>query len=70
MTSAQSPAAGLAAAIRAGAGGLYSLEAACELVIGTGYGCWRQWGLRGYRVGRYLRFRERHVEEWLQTREV
>ena len=32
----------------------------------TVYGCWRQWGLRGYRVGRYLRFRERHVEEWLQ----
>ena len=27
-------------------------------------------GLRGYWVGRYLRFRERHVEEWLQSREV
>ena len=36
----------------------------------TVYGCWRQWGLRGYRVGRYLRFRERQVEEWLQSREV
>jgi excisionase family DNA binding protein len=36
----------------------------------TVYGCWRQWGLRGHRVGRYLRFRERHVEEWLQTREI
>jgi excisionase family DNA binding protein len=36
----------------------------------TIYGCWRQWGLRGYRVGRYLRFRERHVEQWLQSREV
>jgi excisionase family DNA binding protein len=36
----------------------------------TVYGCWRQWGLRGYRVGRYLRFRERHVEQWLQSREV
>jgi excisionase family DNA binding protein len=36
----------------------------------TVYGCWRQWGLRGYRVGRYLRFRERHVEEWLQNREI
>ena len=33
----------------------------------TVYGCWRQWGLRGYRVGRYLRFRERHVEEWLRN---
>jgi excisionase family DNA binding protein len=36
----------------------------------TVYGCWQAWGLRGYRVGRYLRFRERHVEEWLQSREV
>jgi excisionase family DNA binding protein len=36
----------------------------------TVYGCWRQWGLRGYRVGRYLRFREQQVEEWLQSREV
>jgi excisionase family DNA binding protein len=36
----------------------------------TVYGCWRHWGLRGYRVGRYLRFRERHVEQWLQSREV
>lgn len=34
----------------------------------TVYGCWRAWGLRGYRVGRCLRFRERHVEEWLQSR--
>ena len=33
-------------------------------------GCWRAWGLRGYRVGRYLRFRERHVEEWLRNREA
>ena len=36
----------------------------------TVYGCWRQWGLRGYRVGRYLRFRERHVEEWLRNLEA
>ena len=36
----------------------------------TVYGCWRAWGLRGYRVGRYLRFRERHVEEWLQSQEA
>lgn len=34
----------------------------------TVYSCWRHWRLRGYRVGRYLRFRERHVEEWLQSR--
>jgi excisionase family DNA binding protein len=25
----------------------------------TVYICWRQWGLRGYRVGRHLRFRQR-----------
>ena len=36
----------------------------------TVYSCWRQWGLRGYRVGRYLRFRQRQVEEWLESREV
>jgi excisionase family DNA binding protein len=36
----------------------------------TVYSCWRHWGLRGYRVGRYLRFRERHVEEWLSSREA
>jgi excisionase family DNA binding protein len=36
----------------------------------TVYGCWREWGLRGYRVGRYLRFRERHVEEWLRNQEA
>ena len=36
----------------------------------TVYGCWRAWGLRGYRVCRYLRFRERHVEEWLRNQEA
>ena len=30
----------------------------------TVYGCWRQWGLRGYRVGRYLRFRERQFQHY------
>jgi hypothetical protein len=40
MTSARRPdpdLADLVAAIRAGAAGLYSLEAACELIIGTGW---------------------------------
>ncbi|HEX9354062.1 MAG TPA: hypothetical protein VF933_09640 [Streptosporangiaceae bacterium] len=40
MTSAQSPESGLVSlvgAVRAGAAGLYSLEAACELVISTGW---------------------------------
>jgi excisionase family DNA binding protein len=36
----------------------------------TVYCCWREWGLRGYRVGRHLRFRERQVEEWLMSREA
>src|SRR5262249_17264149 len=34
----------------------------------TVYGCWRQWGLRGYRVGRYLRVRERAGEPLAQCR--
>ncbi len=37
MTSAHPAESGLADAVRAGAAGLYSLEAACELVIGTGW---------------------------------
>jgi len=35
MTSIHPPEPGLAGAVRAGAAGLYSLEAACELIIGT-----------------------------------
>lgn len=37
MTSGQPPDSGLVDAVRAGAAGLYSLEAASELVIGTGW---------------------------------
>jgi hypothetical protein len=37
MTSIQPRDPGLASAVRAGAAGLYSLEAACDLVIGTGW---------------------------------
>ena len=37
MTSIHPPEPGLAGAVRAGASGLYSLEAACDLVIGTGW---------------------------------
>jgi len=36
MTSARPMEPGLAGAVRAGATGLYSLEAACELVISSG----------------------------------
>jgi hypothetical protein len=37
MTAARPMESGLVAAVRAAAAGLYSLEAACELVIGTGW---------------------------------
>jgi excisionase family DNA binding protein len=36
----------------------------------TIYGCWQEWGLKAYKVGRHLRFRERHVEDWLRSREA
>jgi hypothetical protein len=36
MTTVQPREPGLAGAVRAGAAGLYSLEAACDLIIGTG----------------------------------
>ena len=26
---------------------------------------WREWGLRGYRVGKRVQFRERDLESWL-----
>ena len=37
MTSIHPPEPGITSAVRAGAAGLYSLEAACELIIGTGW---------------------------------
>ncbi|MFI6292681.1 helix-turn-helix domain-containing protein [Nonomuraea sp. NPDC050790] len=36
----------------------------------TFYSKWREWGLKGIRVGRHLRFRERNVESWLERREI
>src|SRR4051794_5552364 len=36
----------------------------------TVYECWRSWGLRAYKVGRHLRFRERDIGVWLERREV
>ncbi|NRQ38264.1 helix-turn-helix domain-containing protein [Nonomuraea sp. NN258] len=36
----------------------------------TVYDRWKDWGLKGYRVGRYLRFRERNVETWLEHQAV
>lgn len=34
----------------------------------TLYRQWRKWGLKGYRVGRQLKFREREIESWLESR--
>jgi excisionase family DNA binding protein len=61
------------AAIAGGSNRLLSFEelAACRGVPKkTVYGCWRAMGLQGYRVGRYLRFREKQMKEWLKFREV
>ena len=32
----------------------------------TVYDEWRNWGLRGYRIGKHLRFREREVNDWVE----
>ena len=34
----------------------------------TVYDEWRRWGLRGYWIGKHLRFREREVEQWIERR--
>lgn len=36
----------------------------------TVYDCWRSWGLEAYRIGKHLRFRERHVEAMLNRCKV
>lgn len=36
----------------------------------TLYRNWEEWGLRGIRVGRNLKFRVRDVESWLKGREA
>jgi excisionase family DNA binding protein len=37
--------------------------------VKTIYTRWRDWGLTACRVGRHLRFRQRHVEDWLDRQE-
>ena len=34
------------------------------------YKNWRMWGLKAYRVGRSLKFRERDIEAWLDRQLV
>ena len=36
--------------------------------VETVYRQWKSWGLKGYRVGRQLRFRERDIESWLESK--
>jgi excisionase family DNA binding protein len=73
---AKRPSARHQAAGRAPLGGSNRLLTVDELAAYLGvpkktvYGRWRAWGLRGFRVGRYLRFRDRHVEEWLRNQEA
>jgi excisionase family DNA binding protein len=37
--------------------------------VKTIYARWQDWGLTACRVGRHLRFRQRHVEDWLDRQE-
>lgn len=32
----------------------------------TVYDEWRKWGLKGYRIGKHLRFKEREIEQWIE----
>ncbi|MEU6080105.1 helix-turn-helix domain-containing protein [Streptomyces sp. NPDC047108] len=38
--------------------------------LSTLYSNWRVWGLKGYRVGKHLRFRERDLENWLEGQSI
>lgn len=29
--------------------------------------CWHAWGLTGYRIGKFVKFRQREVEAWLSS---
>jgi excisionase family DNA binding protein len=39
---------------------------ALQVSVDTVYRKWRAWGLKGHRVGRLLRFRERDITTWLE----
>jgi excisionase family DNA binding protein len=41
---------------------------ALQVSVDTVYRRWRKWGLKGYYVGRLLRFRERDINAWLESR--
>jgi excisionase family DNA binding protein len=37
-----------------------------DVPVQTLYRNWRTWGLKGYRVGQKLKFRERDVQGWIE----
>ncbi len=52
-----------------GSNRMLSVRETAELLgvpLSTIYSQWRGWGLKAYRVGRALKFREREIESWLQ----
>jgi excisionase family DNA binding protein len=55
-------------------GGSNRLVSAPELAdrfnvpVATIYHEWRAWGLKGLKVGKHLRFRERDIDAWLDRR--
>jgi excisionase family DNA binding protein len=54
-----------------GSNRLLSAEETAEALgisVDTLYRRWQIWGMRAYRVGRQLRFRERDIEGWLENR--
>ena len=34
--------------------------------VETLYRRWKEWGMRGYRIARQLKFRERDIENWIE----
>jgi excisionase family DNA binding protein len=41
-----------------------------DVPTSTLYKNWRAWGLKAYRIGRALKFRERDIEAWLDRQLV
>jgi excisionase family DNA binding protein len=56
-----------------GSNKLISLADTAELLgvpTSTLYKRWREFGLPAYRVGRAIKFRERDIDAWLETRRI
>lgn len=55
--------------MRGGSNQLISAEATAELLdvsVDTIYRRWKSWGLKGYRIGRQLKFRVRDIEAFIE----